>query len=178
MLKENGFAADGIEAANVRVVKSFQDTANDTLAAIDRMTNSIKSGGFLGILQSVVGLGLQLGSIGVFGANVANNINRIPKHATGTNHAAAGYAIVGEQGPEVVRFSGGEQVIPNHQLGAAGPSIPSGMMGIRIYPSELFYAVMEQEAAKVAAPMAAQGAISGSQHAGEVAARQQINTIP
>lgn len=178
LLKENGFAADGIEAANVRIAKSFQDTANDTLAAIDRMTSSIKSGGFLGILQSVIGLGLQLGSIGLFGSNVASNINSIPKFATGTGHAPAGLAIVGEQGPELVRFSGGEQVVPNNQLRAAGPSIPSGMMGIRIYPSDLFYAVMEQQAAKVAAPMAAQGAIAGSQLASEQATRQKHNAIP
>lgn len=40
-------------------------------------------------------------------------------YAGGTPSAAPGWAVVGERGPELVRFRGGEQVIPN---GAAGGS--------------------------------------------------------
>ncbi|MCP8465932.1 hypothetical protein NK553_18430 [Pseudomonas sp. ZM23] len=37
----------------------------------------------------------------------------IPQHANGTNSAAPGLALVGERGPELVTFNGGEKVFPN-----------------------------------------------------------------
>ncbi len=37
-------------------------------------------------------------------------------YAKGTNSASPGIAVVGEEGPELVMFNGGEQVIPNHLL--------------------------------------------------------------
>jgi len=39
----------------------------------------------------------------------------IPKFATGTQNAPAGMAMVGEQGPEMVQFGGGEKVYTNSQ---------------------------------------------------------------
>ncbi|MFA5252779.1 MAG: hypothetical protein WC454_09380 [Phycisphaerae bacterium] len=39
------------------------------------------------------------------------------KLAEGTNNAPAGWALTGEKGPELIKFKGGEQVIPNHKLG-------------------------------------------------------------
>lgn len=41
-------------------------------------------------------------------------------YARGTDSARRGLAWVGENGPELVRFRGGEQVIPNHRLAGAG----------------------------------------------------------
>jgi SLT domain-containing protein len=38
------------------------------------------------------------------------------KYASGTTGAAAGWALVGERGPELVSMRGGETVIPNHAL--------------------------------------------------------------
>jgi phage-related protein len=43
----------------------------------------------------------------------AKGIPHIPKLATGTDNAQRGIALVGEQGPELVRFNGGEQVLNN-----------------------------------------------------------------
>lgn len=40
----------------------------------------------------------------------------VPAFADGTNSAPSGVALVGERGPELVRFRGGEQVIPNDRL--------------------------------------------------------------
>ena len=40
-------------------------------------------------------------------------------YADGTDSAEPGVAMVGERGPEMVRFRGGERVIPNHKLGGA-----------------------------------------------------------
>ena len=41
-------------------------------------------------------------------------------YARGTDSARRGLAWVGENGPELVRFRGGEQVIPGHRLAGAG----------------------------------------------------------
>lgn len=38
-------------------------------------------------------------------------------YANGTTHARRGWGVVGERGPELMNFRGGEQVIPNHKLG-------------------------------------------------------------
>jgi SLT domain-containing protein len=39
-------------------------------------------------------------------------------YALGTMGAAKGWAMVGERGPELVRFGGGERVVPNSALGS------------------------------------------------------------
>lgn len=67
--------ADRSEATTVRVAKSFKDMADDTLSALGRLSSAIKGGGFLGILEAVIGLGLQLGSVGAFGGKIAGRIN-------------------------------------------------------------------------------------------------------
>lgn len=101
-----------------RVAKSFKDMAEETLGALSRLSNAIKGGGFLDILDAVIGFGLQLGSIGVFGRKVAANINKtVPGYATGTNFHPGGLAIVGERGPELVSMPRGSRVTPNKALG-------------------------------------------------------------
>lgn len=45
-----------------------------------------------------------------------------PGFARGTSSAPRGMAWVGERGPELVQFRGGERVIPNNKLGSAGGS--------------------------------------------------------
>lgn len=59
----------------VRVEKSFKDMADATLASLSRLSGAIKSGGFLGILEAVIGVGMQLGSVGAFGKGVAARLN-------------------------------------------------------------------------------------------------------
>lgn len=44
----------------------------------------------------------------------------MPGHWQGTANAQPGLALVGERGPEIVRFRGGEGVTPNNQLRLAG----------------------------------------------------------
>jgi hypothetical protein len=109
----------------VRIAKSFKDMADETLQSLGRLTNAVKSGGFFGILEAVVGFGLQLGSAGVFGKSIAANINRVPGHANGTMSAGRGLALVGERGPELVAFRGGERVYNNRES--------RGMMGGNTY---------------------------------------------
>ena len=62
-----------------------------------------------------------MGGGGILGLNnIIKTIAAIPGFATGTNNAPRGLAVVGERGPELVRFNGGEQVIPNHAIGNMG----------------------------------------------------------
>ncbi|WP_107327702.1 phage tail tape measure protein [Agrobacterium pusense] len=67
---------------------------------------------------------------GLFGGGLGKNYfppAPLPMYAAGTNSAQRGVALVGEKGPELVRFKGGEQVVPNHRLAAAmsAPSLPN-----------------------------------------------------
>src|SRR3546814_6265561 len=70
--------ASHAEATKVQVVKSFKDMADDTLSALKRLSSAIQGGGFLDILQGIIGPGLQLGSIGAFGRKIQGNINSVP----------------------------------------------------------------------------------------------------
>lgn len=54
-----------------------------------------------------------------FAPNEKNQMNTqttMPAYACGTKNAKPGYAIVGENGPEIVKMKGGEEVIPNDEL--------------------------------------------------------------
>ncbi len=110
-----GILKDKSAVTTVAVAKSFKDMADATLASLSSLSSAIKGGGFLNILQSVIGLGLQLGSIGAFGKTIQGRISapKTPGYATGTMSAARGLALVGERGPELVNFSGGERVWPS-----------------------------------------------------------------
>jgi phage-related tail protein len=111
--------------ANQQVADSFGTMADRALQALDRLAQGIQRGDFLSILSGVLGIGLQLGGLGLFGSKVATNINsqggRIPGFANGTRYAPGGLAMVGERGRELVNLPRGSQVIPNRDL--------SGMMG-------------------------------------------------
>ncbi|MEP0239031.1 MAG: hypothetical protein ABJL28_13715 [Marinomonas sp.] len=172
LAKANGYGADEIEAANVRIAKSFKDSAMESIAAIDSLANAAKGGSFLDILSSVIGLGLQLGSIGAFGSSVAKNINATKGYADGTGYAPGGVAIVGERGPELVNLPRGSEVVPNHQLGG-------GAGGVMHF--DLRGAVMTQDLLNQMNQIGARSAIAGAQmgSAGtqQTLARQQTRRL-
>ncbi len=103
--------------------KSFGDAAMNVL---DKIISKIE-GQLVDALFSVGGVGSGgglFGSLfgGLFGGGGQMAIamgGGVGLYASGTASARAGMAIVGEQGPELVRFKGGEKVVPNHQLRAA-----------------------------------------------------------
>lgn len=115
---------DRAKIATVAVAKSFKDMADETIQSLSNLANAIKGGGFLGILQAVVGLGLQLGSIGAFGKTIAGRINspKIPGNALGTSNWRGGLSWVGERGPELVDLPRGSRVYPNGRGPAGGDS--------------------------------------------------------
>lgn len=71
------------------------------------------------LLGSLTGVG---GLFGVGGGPVRLGYN-LPGYANGTNNARRGLAWVGERGPELMQFGGGERVIPNHDLRGGGGAI-------------------------------------------------------
>jgi hypothetical protein len=103
-------------SVTVNVAKSFKDMADATVQSLSILANSIKGGGFLDILGAVIGLGLQLGSIGAFGKGVAGRINA-PGRALGGPISAGRPYMVGERGPELVVPRNNGRVIPNSALG-------------------------------------------------------------
>lgn len=114
-----------VETTTVTVAKSFADMGRDVLGSLQNLGNSIKNGGFLDIFTGVFDLLLQLGSIGVFGKNIAANLKSssasIPAYATGTNFHPGGLALVGERGPELVSMPRGSRVTPNNKLRGGAP---------------------------------------------------------
>ncbi|WP_062589428.1 phage tail length tape measure family protein [Rhizobium sp. Leaf311] len=86
---------------------------NQVLDAVFQVSNAGSSSGGGGFLSSLFG-GLFGGGKGAFPSAPGGSM-----YATGTASARAGMAMVGERGPEIVRFGGGEQVVPNHRLGTA-----------------------------------------------------------
>lgn len=136
LVKGMGETGDAIERlterskkGTVAIAETFKDMADKTLQSLGRLTSAIRGGDFLGILEGVIGLGLQLGSMGAFGSNIAgklNSVSKIPKWANGTNFHPGGLALVGERGPELVSMPRGSRVTPNHALGGGNTYYISG----------------------------------------------------
>ena len=145
------------EITTVRVAKSFKDMADETLSSLRGLADSIKSGGFLDIFESVVGLFLQVGSTGLFGQKLAANINKTVDgaRAMGGPVRAGGSYLVGERGPEIFSPSRSGQIIPNGSFGG-------GVTRIQVDASPYFDVRVDGRATAVAAPMAMQAAGAGS----------------
>lgn len=145
----------------VQITESFRDMADKTVQAFDRMASALKGGGFLDILGAGVNLFLQLGSTGLFGKQLAANINapRIPGNANGTAFHPGGLMEVGERGPEILQVPRGGRVIPNHELRDAG----SGRMQVEVIANNNgFGAIVRNYAGQVVAEAAPSVAGAGA----------------
>jgi hypothetical protein len=77
----------------------------------------------------------------------------VPKFATGTSSAPAGVALVGEQGPELVQFSGGERVMSagatqaalRSTAAAGGAGLVINMYGTSATPEQVVSAIRQYE---------------------------------
>lgn len=132
VVQSKGLVADAMgelagtaDVAATAISQSIDQMADQTLSSLDRLAQSIKGGGFLDILGSLIGFGMQLGGIGVFGKSVQANINapRIPGNANGTAYHPGGMMMVGERGPEILAAPRGSRVVPNHELRAASQAM-------------------------------------------------------
>lgn len=90
-------------------MQGYIDGANGMAASVQAAYRSVAYGAMAAI-QGAMGAAVSAG---------------IPKHARGTDNAAPGLALVGEEGPELVLFQGGEQVLNARDTAAlqARPSL-------------------------------------------------------
>lgn len=100
--------------------KSF---ANAALGALNKIADKLLDSVFDSFFNTSTGPGGNwlmnlFGGGGQAGAILSGSAGP-GLYARGTASARAGEAIVGEEGPELVRFKGGERVVPNHQMRAA-----------------------------------------------------------
>ena len=106
-------------------MQGFIDGANGMAGAVQAAYRNVAYGA-LAVIQGAVGAGLAAGR----------------GYATGTKGAAPGFALVGEEGPELVFFRGGEQVLNARETAAlqaqpAVAALPGGgggqPMAVQIY---------------------------------------------
>ena len=96
-------------------VASVGDAVNDVVSKAGNWLGDIGEG--IWDWGSSVGEGVQDAIEGVgdwfedVGEGISDWVDSWKWWATGTNNASKGLAVVGEQGPELVRFNGGEQVL-------------------------------------------------------------------
>lgn len=167
--KKLGHLGDKSKATTVKIAESFKDMAEKSISALRSFADAIKGGGFLDILEAGVNLFMNLAGNGVFGKGLQGKVNSTPGYATGTNSAARGWAWVGERGPELVKFRGGERVLNNRDSMNAG----GGPQRVEIIPSPYFDVVVDGRVMR-AAPAIAQG---GAQLAGQQAMFQRSRRL-
>ncbi|RVH27898.1 phage tail length tape measure family protein [Sinorhizobium meliloti] len=130
------------------VWESFGDAAMGVLDRIaDKLLNDV-----LDAVFQVSGAGAGAGGGGLIGWLFGGGSKVDPwaglrGYANGTGSARPGVAWVGEKGPELVRFTGGEEVIPNHRLQrpANGNVAPSGGQPGQNGPREIILRVIAEE---------------------------------
>lgn len=172
----NGLA--GAIAGTQKLGDVFKNISQQIIADLARIAiQKAITGGLTKVLGGLFGGGG--GSMLNVSGLADNTLSAMPKitgaYASGTRSAARGLALVGERGPELVQFSGGQRVYNNADSKA--------MMGgrasmVRIEPSPYFNAVVDQRAAGVAAPMAGRAAVAGSTGAQVAIARKSSRIIP
>lgn len=161
-------AADKSGIATVRIAQTFDQMAQNVLSSLNQLSNSIRGGGFLNILTSVVGLGLQLGNAGVFGKSIQGSLNKVPGLATGGSMVLGGRGgidrnILSLNGSPLARVSAGERmtISPTNDRGGSGGG---GMVVVKVVEGALFRPVIESTAGRVvnsAAPGIASAGASG-----------------
>lgn len=130
------------------VWESFGDAA---LGVLDRIADKLLNDVLDAVFQ-VSGAGAGAGGGGLLswlfgGGSKVDPWTGLRGYANGTSSARPGVAWVGEKGPELVRFKGGEEVIPNHRLQrpANGNVAPSGGQPSQNGPREIILRVIAEE---------------------------------
>ena len=183
------------EADNIN--DAFENAAINGLERLnDGLAKSVKNAlGLHGILGDIVGDFIEIalrqailrplaeslfggGGGGGFGGGggifstmgAASSLLGIPGFATGTNNAPRGLAVVGERGPELVRFNGGEQVIPNHAIGNMGVA-GAGASVVQHFNLDARGAVLTQDLVNQINSMGQRAAEAGARGGHALAAR-------
>ncbi|MQX45590.1 phage tail length tape measure family protein [Sinorhizobium medicae] len=130
------------------VWESFGDAA---LGVLDRIADKLLNDVLDAVFQ-VSGAGAGAGGGGLLswlfgGGPKVDPWAGLRGYANGTSSARPGVAWVGEKGPELVHFKGGEEVIPNHRLQrpANGNVAPSGGQLNQNGPRDIILRVIAEE---------------------------------
>lgn len=105
-------------------------------------------GGFLGKLSAIMGLGSELGKLGLFGKGLQGSLLSGAR-AMGGPVNAGGLYLVGERGPELFAPGKSGSIIPNHALGGSR---------VEIVPSPYFDVVVDGRVQRAAPGIAQAGA--------------------
>lgn len=152
------------------IAQAYGDMATNVLGSIRDMVGQLKSGDILGALQSVLSVVKSvvdtLVNVGVI--HVGSTAGAAPRAQGGPVVPGRTY-LVGERGPEYVRFG---------NRGYVQPSKGGGQARVQIVPSKYFDAVVDNRAAGVAAPMAGRAAIAGAAGGASSIYRRAARTLP
>lgn len=112
----------------------------DVIDAVFEVGNAGKGAGGGGLLS-------LLGGLFGGGKTAVDPWAGLRGYASGTSSARPGAAWVGEKGPELVRFKGGEQVIPNHRVHSAANTnvAPSSTPTTQSQPTQVVLRVIGEE---------------------------------
>ncbi|MER8806023.1 phage tail tape-measure protein [Mesorhizobium australicum] len=133
---ENGegfWKSFGNAAMNVldKIITKIEDELLNALFEVGNAGSG--GGGLIGSILGAVGLGGSSSSSFIPNTDLTSILTG--QYANGTASARAGLAMVGERGPELVRFRGGEKVTPNHMLGKeAANNNGSGPISVTFAP--------------------------------------------
>jgi hypothetical protein len=126
------FIAEKVAPAVLKFQAGALSKLLDTVGAIVRAFNSVKDAvqAVIDKIQALIEKVKNLPGSGIAG-KISGVVGKIPGFASGTRSAPAGLAWVGEEGPELVNFRGGEEVFPN---GSAPQMTPGGGSGVGSRP--------------------------------------------
>lgn len=97
------------------LMNRLSDMAMDS--AFQALFGASGRGGGGGLFGSVLGSLFGGGGGFISGGGASAPLALTGIYGDGTRSAASGWGLVGERGPELIKFRGGEQVVPNHALG-------------------------------------------------------------
>jgi hypothetical protein len=149
---------------------SFEDAAQGVISSLDSVASAVRGGGFLGILTSVLNLGLQLGGVGAFGKKIQTNIkssNFGGFRANGGPVVAGKTYMVGEKGPEWFTAGSG-RITPMNDNGGGSH------ITVEAVPNPYFDVRVQQ----VAGPMSMASGLHARQAAGADMSRRARRRIP
>jgi len=144
----------------------FKNVANQIIADLVRI--AVQQAITIPLANALFGGGG--GGGGLFG----NLLGAIPFFASGTSSAPPGLAVVGEKGPELVRFRGGEQVIPSHAIGNMSVAGGGGTV-VQRFHLDARGAVMTQDIVNQINAMGQQAAEAGARGGHALASRDIAN---
>lgn len=170
-----------IGETNEEIVVSAERTAADTIEAFGQMAEGVvgsmrdlvgqlKGGDILGALQSVLDIVKNVvGTLGSLGIIKVGGTGGATPRAHGGPVVPGRTYLVGENGPEYLRFG---------SRGYISPPKDGGGLRIQVVKGDLFDVIVDRRAGAIAAPMAGHAAVAGATGGMAGMARRQSRTLP